>query len=78
MADLADECQRKVDEMPEWARECAIDTRIPVSAKVEHDGLEVKSWKSKRGIEMHLVRWADGTATEDTGDLSTKYIQWDR
>lgn len=64
--------------MPEWAAEVAIDTRIPVSVKVEHDGLEVETWTSKSGKVMHRVHFGDGTATEYCGDLDRVYVNWDR
>ncbi|OUO32264.1 hypothetical protein [Olsenella sp. An293] len=80
MADMADEAAKELDEMPEWVKSCAgaILERIPVSVKVEHDGLEVESWISKRGNEMHLVHWADGTKTQFEGPLCKNYVKWDR
>lgn len=64
--------------MPEWAAQHAIDTRIPVSVKVEHDGLEVETWTSKSRKVMHRVHFGDGTATEYCGDLDRVYVNWDR
>lgn len=57
MADAADAHRAEIEAMPEWAKESAVlgDTRVPVSAKVEHDGLEVEHWTSKRGAQMHRV-----------------------
>lgn len=78
MADMADEASKELDEMPEWAKSCAIVNRIPVSVKVEHDGLEVESWISKRGNEMHLVHWSDGTKTQFDGPLCKNYVRYDR
>ena len=80
MADMADEAAKELDEMPEWVKSCpgAILERIPVSVKVEHDGLEVESWTSKRGNEMHQVHWSDGTKTQFVGPLCKNYVKWDR
>lgn len=78
MADMADESAKELDEMPDWAKSCAILNRIPVSVKVEHDGLEVESWTSKRGNEMHLVHWSDGTKTQFEGPLCKNWVEWDR
>lgn len=77
MADSADELAREIAAMPEWAKARATDVRVPVSVKVEHDDLEVESWTSKRGNEMHRVHWLDGTSTDFTGDLSKSWIRWD-
>lgn len=76
MADQAEELRAMIEAMPEWAKACAIDTRVPVSVKVEHDGLEVESWTSKKGRQMHMVHWLDGTKTQYDGDLSKSFIQW--
>ena len=64
--------------MPEWAKAVSINHRVPVSAKVEHEGLEVESWTSKRGAEMHRVHWADGTTTQYEGSLAKKDVAWNR
>lgn len=78
MADNAEAQKAAEAAMPEWAKACAIDTRVPVSAKVEHDGLKVESWMSKKGREMHRVHWADGTETQFQNSLDKNYVQWDR
>ena len=46
--------------------------------KVEHDGLEVENWTSKRGNEMHRVHWADGTTTQYDGPLAKNWVKWNR
>lgn len=87
LADGADALAESIGSMPEWARDdhCRafglgrpLDTRVTVAAKAEHDGLAIDSWTSKKGLEMHRVHWADGTATEYTGSLSRNYVNWDR
>lgn len=80
MADAAEARRAEIESMPEWAKECAVfgDARVPVSAKVEHDGLEVEHWTSKRGARMHRVHWADGWTTQYEGDLSKQYVEWNR
>lgn len=78
MADRSDAFDSELDAMPEWAKECAIDLRVPVSVKIEHDGLEVDHWTSASGKTMHRVHWADGTVTQYDGDLSGKYVEWNR
>lgn len=80
MADAADAYRAEIEAMPEWAKERAVfgDNRVPVSAKVEHDGLEVEHWTSKRGAQMHRVHWADGRTTQYEGDLSKTYVEYNR
>lgn len=78
MAEMARQHADDVASMPEWAKACAIDTRVPVSVKVEHDSLSVDTWTSKSGNEMHRVHWADGTVTQYDGDLSRRFVEWDR
>lgn len=78
---IADDAAAAVEReanMPEWAKACAIDTRVPVSVKVEHDGLEVDTWTSKSGKAMSRVYWADGTTTQYVGDLAKCYVSFDR
>ena len=77
LADYADAHRREVASMPAWAREVAVDVRVPVSAKVEHDGLEVETWTSRRGIEMHRVHWLDGSSTQYDKPLDMSYVAWD-
>lgn len=74
----ADSYSEMIAAMPEWAKAVAIDVRVPVSAKVAHDGLEVEQWTSKSGKQMHRVRWSDGTTTQYVGDLSKSYVEWNR
>lgn len=78
MVDSAEAQKAAEAAMPEWAKACAVDVRVPVSVKAEHDGLEVESWTSKKGAQMHRVRWADGTETQYQGDLAKKYVEWNR
>lgn len=78
MADDAEQERAEMDAMPAWAKAVAIDTRIPVSVKVEHDGLMVESRTSKRsGRPIHTVHYADG-ATQYEGDLAKNYVAWNR
>lgn len=78
MAEASVAYQDEMARMPEWAKAVAIDRRVPVSAKVAHEGLDVETWTSRQGAEMSRVHWADGTTTQYEGDLSRKYVAWDR
>lgn len=72
--------QQRIDAMPEWARAAArYDgcTDVTVAAKVEAEGLTVDGWTSKRGAEMHLVHWQDGTCTQYSGSLEKQWIAFD-
>lgn len=75
----AHDYEMALDARPQWVRDATTtnDTRVPVSAKVEHDGLAVDSWTSKSGKEMHRVHWLDGTSTEYCGALDRCYVAWD-
>ena len=78
MAEASVAYDAETGRMPEWAKAVAIDHRVPVSVKAEHDGLECESWTSRRGEQMHRVHWADGTTTQFSGDLAKRYVEWNR
>lgn len=78
LAKKADAQQLAESSMPEWAREVAIDVRIPMSVKVEHDHLAVESWESKSGKEMHRVTFLDGSTLEFCGSLDKQLVAWNR
>lgn len=75
MAEGAREYQRKVEEMPEWAKERRIDTRVPLMNKVKAENLEYREWTSKKGTPMMAVTFLDGTVREFAYP-SSKWIRW--
>ena len=76
LADDADKYAAELAQMPEWAQGYGHDMRVPVSVKVEHDGLAVETWTAKSGKTCHRVTWQDGSSTQYTGDLAEKYVNW--
>lgn len=76
LADYADAHRREVESMPEWARKVAVGTRVPVSSKVDNEGLKIDTWKSKKGSDMSRVHWIDGSTTQYEGPLDRNYIEW--
>ena len=68
-----------IENMPYWAKVSHLpgSLRVPVSAKVEAEGLEVETWVSKKGIPMNRVHWLDGSVTEYTGELDKNFIEYD-
>ena len=62
--------------LPDAARSLGV-TPAALKARVEHDGLEVEAWTSRRGVEMYRVHWLDGSSTQYDRPLDKAYIAWD-
>lgn len=79
MGTLTANLKQREDAAPDWAKNATADgLNVPVSAKVAAEGLEVESWISKKGAEMHRVHWMNGTTTEYSGSLDRVYVEYDR
>lgn len=79
MGTLTANLKQREDAAPDWAKNVTVDgLNVPVSAKVAAEGLEVESWTSKKGAEMHRVHWMSGTTTKYSGSLDRVYVEYDR